>query len=182
MRTADAAHERYFRDAASLFGSVLSFADTALRGSAILNGGAAVATLAFIGALVTAQTPRQLDYSPLGTILSVFGVGVLLSTVAGGISYLAQWFYSSAHQDCELKWDHPYVEATAKSRSLNAVGAGFHILAVILVFGSYFAFADGGLRFRDFATVALVPSIQHAAHSVTPPETGVPATRAAGSH
>ena len=158
LRSADTAHERYYRDAASLFSSDLRFADTALQGSAALNGGAAVATLAFIGALLTAETPRPLDYSPLATVLTIFGAGVLCSTVASGASYVAQWLYSGGHEEWKLTWDHPYIESTPKSRTLFNWGAAFHVVAVVLVITSYVAFVCGGTAFRDFALTALAIS------------------------
>lgn len=111
--------------------SVLEAAKTALNSSILINGGAAAALLALIGNLygrANAATPIAL---PLVESLVTFTAGVLLGGLATASAYLTQYCYSEKH---------------------HRTGVAFHILAVLLVLGSYGTFVSGiAAAYRAFA-------------------------------
>ncbi|MET0181274.1 MAG: DUF6680 family protein [Caulobacterales bacterium] len=154
LRAAYSAHDRFYGQGALLFQSVLTFGDSALKAAAILNGGAAVAMLAFIGAMLTSDRSLLSGYSSLADILTVFGFGVLCSTLASGASYCAQIFYEIAHSENRLDWTHPFIHETPKVRLRSRIGIVFQVLAIGLVVMSYAAFAVGGEKFRAFSSNA----------------------------
>jgi hypothetical protein len=103
--------------------SVLDTAKTALTTSILVNGGATVALLAFLGNII-GKTPSVPEAMWETLVLSVvfFACGVLAGAIATGSTYLAQYCY---HED----W----------KRS----GIGFHITTIAFVFASYLTFLGG---------------------------------------
>lgn len=175
LRAAYAAHDRYYSRQASLLTSVIEFSHSALRSAAVLNGGAAIAILAFIGALVTSDRVQSTDFRALVDSLTWFGVGVFSSTLATGSAYLAQFFYHWAESKHELTWDHPFVVEMPSRKGYDRVGQTFHATAASLTIASYLLFAWGAAQFTSFASQTLSERASAAATSVSGPE-GAPNT------
>ena len=74
-----------------MFRAVISAGQNALRSAFLMNGGGAVAVLAFIGNLANNDPQRIPSLAPS---LTVFVSGVLLVAVASGATYFSQWFYA----------------------------------------------------------------------------------------
>ena len=72
------------------FKSVILSGQNALRSALLINGGTAIALLAYIGRLKIAGLDQA---STLAFPLAIFVVGVLVTAINSGITYLAQWFY-----------------------------------------------------------------------------------------
>ena len=102
--------------------SVLESGQNALRSSFLLNGGAAVTMLAFIGKLSDSHQDKIQDFS---VSLSIFVTGVLAITIAYGATYLSQWLY--------------YKDTENNKKS----GIAFNILAIIFGLSSYGFFVWG---------------------------------------
>ena len=95
----------------------------ALKSAILINGGASVALLAFLGKLWESTSGHTALFSNMPLALLLFVLGVLSSAVAAGFTYLASCFG---------------MQETAKK---------FHVfngLAVTLVIVSYIAFGIGG--------------------------------------
>ncbi len=108
--------------ALEMFRSVMEFAQHALKTIILINGGAAVAVLAFIGNIW--RKLQGMDVAgALVTSEGWFAGGVLLGAVATGTSYFAQYFYERKTFD---KW-----------------AIGFHVVTVALVVGAYASFGLG---------------------------------------
>lgn len=105
-----------------MFRSVITSGQGALKSTFFLNGGAAVALLAFIGHLAQ-FSPAKVPV--LAACLLPFALGVLATAVTAGFTYLSQWFYASSN---------PY------SRK---AGFALNILCILLGLGSYGLFAWG---------------------------------------
>lgn len=75
-----------------LFRSVISFAGAALKSAMLINGGAAVAMMAFIGNIWT-QGVSALAVTSLTNSILYFSSGVLAAAVATMTSYFTQYFY-----------------------------------------------------------------------------------------
>jgi len=82
-----AAHESNLE----IFRSVIQSGQNAIRSSFLLNGGAAVAILAFIGKLTETQAAKIPVFA---ASLTIFVIGVLAISVTSGLTYLSQWFYA----------------------------------------------------------------------------------------
>ena len=108
-----------------LFRSTISSGQTALRSATLINGGAAVALLAFVGNLWGTRPTVAVE---LSFPMMLFLYGVLAAALASGATYCAQWFYSSR---------------TNRTRTWGNV---FNVLAVLLVAGSFGVFLVGALR------------------------------------
>lgn len=83
-----------------MFRSVITSGQSAIKSSFLLNGGAAVALLAFIGHL--AQVKPAL-VPAFAECLMPFCYGVLAVAVTSGCTYLTQWFYASP-KSCAKKF------------------------------------------------------------------------------
>lgn len=78
-----------------MFRSVITSGQGAIKSSFLLNGGAAVAMLAFIGHLAQFEAAKVPAFA---ACLVPFAFGVLAIAVTSGSTYLSQWFYASARQ------------------------------------------------------------------------------------
>jgi len=77
-----------------MFRSVIMAGQGAIKSSFLLNGGAAVALLAFIGHLAQFRTEQV----PLfASCLLWFSLGVLTAAITSGCTYFSQWLYASSH-------------------------------------------------------------------------------------
>lgn len=74
-----------------MFRSVITAGQAAIRTTFLLNGGASVAMLAFIGHLAQFDRPRVPAFAGC---LATFANGVLAIAVASGLTYLSQWLYA----------------------------------------------------------------------------------------
>ena len=104
------------------FRSVILAGQNALRSSILLNGGAAVAILAYIGKL---SVDAAAHVSAFAFPLLLFVTGALVVAVGSGVTYLSQWFYFGGGV---WKWK---------------IGFALNVLAILLGFASYGLFAVG---------------------------------------
>lgn len=81
-----------------MFRSTIISGQNAVRSSFLLNGGASVALLAFIGRLTEINPDKVGVFS--GALMQ-FVVGVLLITMVSGFTYLSQWLYGNEGSRCQ---------------------------------------------------------------------------------
>lgn len=112
-----AENDRYLE----MFRSVYETAKTALTTSILVNGGASVALLTFIGNIVKRSGDLSVSCWITASLIS-FAIGVFSGAVATGTTYVTQYCYSNKFM-----------------RS----AAGFHIFTLVLVIASYAAFIFG---------------------------------------
>ncbi len=105
-----------------LFRSVISSGQAAIKTSFTLNGGAALAMLAFIGHLAAVD---QSQITAFSWTLLPFAAGVLITAIQSGCTYLSQWLYAD------------------ERRIVQKFGFGFNIGAILLGLASYVAFSIG---------------------------------------
>lgn len=105
-----------------MFRSVISSGQNAIKSSFLLNGGASVALLAFIGHLAQFQPNKVAAF---GHCLLPFTLGVLAISVTSGFTYLSQRLYDSPNA------------------SARKAGFIFNILCIILGLASYAFFTWG---------------------------------------
>ncbi|KZY32670.1 hypothetical protein A3754_07865 [Alcanivorax sp. HI0083] len=85
--------------ALEMFRSVITAGQNAIKTSLLMNGGATIALLAFLGKLTT-ENPGKL--SVFSGSLMIFTFGVFVIGLVSGLTYLSQWLYSSQSERCKF--------------------------------------------------------------------------------
>ena len=105
-----------------MFRSVITSGQNAIKSSFLLNGGAAVALLAFIAHLAQFNVGKVSEFA---LCLLPFAFGVLAIAVTSGSTYLSQWLYASP------------------SSGAKKAGFALNILCILLAIASYGLFTWG---------------------------------------
>ena len=105
--------------------SVITVGQSALKSSLLINGGAAVAVLAFLGRLLSSES-ASVSIDGLSLALLQFVWGVLAAAIAAGATYFSQAGYGGEFGSWSRK-----------------IGIGGHIVAVVGVFAAYGFFGVG---------------------------------------
>lgn len=105
--------------------SVITVGQSALKSALLINGGAAVALLAFIGRIWGAAESQPV-LGALSVALMAYVSGVLSAAAAAGATYFSQAGYGGEF-----------------GRASHRVGRVGHVLAVLFVLGSYVLFGTG---------------------------------------
>jgi hypothetical protein len=74
-----------------MFRSVVLAGQNALKSAFLMNGGATVALLAFLGKLSERHQDKIAVFS---SAMVIFVAGVFAITIAAGVTYLSQWLYA----------------------------------------------------------------------------------------
>ena len=120
------------------FRSTIQFAQTALKYSILINGGAAVALLAFIGHIWDPKLPLAIQ-SQISTSLIYFLWGIFVSAVATASSYWAQAYYSDLKR--------------------KKIGDCWRNFSCVLIISSYVLFLYGGYCAQEIFSTP--PKIQN---------------------
>lgn len=110
--------------------ATVAFGQYAIRASFLLNGGATVALLAFLGKL-SSDFPSKVEIYADCMLYFVIACG--LAAIAAAASYITQLFYAYGHT----------------SRRYFIAGLVFHAVSAFLVIASYASFFGGALTTRD---------------------------------
>ena len=117
----DPAAERWSR----LYADVrASYGRASIQSALLLNGGASIALLAFLGNLAIAQQNKGLtgSFSTLKESFVCFGVGVMLAASSNVVAFLIQIFSIA----------HPKEAEAGTGRHLRFVGIGMVVASLIL--------------------------------------------------
>lgn len=119
------------------FKQVIALGQSTLKSMMLINGGAAVALLAFLGNLLSKENTPAKNIIPFAGSMRMFVLGVFLAAVAYATTYFSQLHYSG-----DKKWH-------------QQAGLGFHILTSIIGTCSLAAFLYGSnLAYQAFVTFA----------------------------
>jgi hypothetical protein len=131
---ADASHTHHRDGLQRLFESVITFSTEALKAAALINGGAAAGTLAFISQAL--QTKPQLAVALVGPI-KCFGWGLFFAVLATGVAYFSQACFATSWSRDEYINEHPYILETKATNNWRDAGISFQVLAIALIFLAY---------------------------------------------
>lgn len=131
---ADAVHQHHREALQNLVGSVIGFGTEALKAAALVNGGSAAATLAFISQTIDKKQPLALAL--VGPI-KWFAWGLLLSVIATGVAYVAQMCIATSWSKDEYSNEHPYIRETRATENWRDTGIVLQVLSIGLVILSY---------------------------------------------
>lgn len=117
-----------------MFQAVLDYARDALKAAMLVNGGGAVALLAFIGKIWSEKGALG-AVSPLACSLTLFGFGVFVAALSTAFTYFTQYSYLSAE---EYHKNNP-----SRSRRWAISARILHVTALALVLVSFALFGCG---------------------------------------
>jgi len=105
--------------------ATMEYGGAAIKSSLLINGGAAVALLAFVGKIWGPESKAQIQ--DLSCSLIIFVMGVAFSAMAMGAAYFTQFYYTHNNEGAGNTW--------------RAVAAGLVIFSYILfVSGAFTAY------------------------------------------
>jgi hypothetical protein len=137
--------------------AAIKIADSALRAGLLINGGAAVSVLAFVGSLATKELIAVSQLSRVASSLEIFAFGVGAAVVGMGLSYLTHLFDADYFGSLKRIGDPPFAEPGPASKRIRCFRTSAHVLAVIAFFICIGCFIGGMLSVRD--------AIERLAHS-----------------
>ncbi len=129
----------------------------ALKSVLLINGGAAIALLAFIGNFVAADEDRFADrLAELIAPVIWFAWGVALSVISMAFAYLTLYCAANRSHSRDRVWDHPYNVDTAASRRWHVGAVLTEVIATITGFTSLGCFLWGMYAVRE----AIIGAVQ----------------------
>jgi hypothetical protein len=132
--------------------SAIEGANLALKTLILINGGAAVAILAFLGAIASKD---KADFAQIGAVaqtLRYYASGVAFAVAAMASAYLTNYFLAGQEGRKSRHYDVPFIRDTPLSIRLRRIGITFHVLSVILAIISLAMFIVGMWTTSDRVT------------------------------
>jgi hypothetical protein len=127
--------------------AAIESANLALRMAILINGGASVALLAFVGGMVSqGRIAIGPQLSTLASTLIWFASGVAVATLATGFAYFTNLTIIKGATTQSLSWEHPYIAENSTSKRWGRLAEGLRWMAAILAFGSVGLFACGMIQ------------------------------------
>jgi len=117
-----------------MFKSVINAGKEALNAALLINGGAAVACLGFLGSVLSKGGTESLGLRFTVPLLA-FGFGVLAGALGFGVRYCSQFFYAKNHQ----KTGHTFNGISTLFAACAYAAFGSGVYAVYLAFASHFS-------------------------------------------
>jgi hypothetical protein len=146
QREAESAHDRHNDYTIAMDTAAVESSHLTLRMALLINGGAAVAVLAFIGGLV-AQGRLQAgpSLSRVAESLVLFALGVAVATLAQGGAYVTNALVVRARLSRDLIPQRPWFQENDKSNRYWWLAEWARWIGIILAFGSWSLFIAGAL-------------------------------------
>jgi hypothetical protein len=134
----------------------------------LINGGAAISVLAFIGGLASRDKVSLQAITQTAGTLVWFAVGVAVATLSMGLAYFTNLCIAQDATFRQKTFQHPYLQETDKSRVYKQTAEIFRWLAVFGAIASLVLFICG-----MFAVKCAVGSL------ATPPRCSAPTSTTA---
>jgi hypothetical protein len=145
-RAAERAHDHLIEHGNKLNEGAMKDAQAAIRIVLAINGGAAVAILAFIGGLKSRNDITITQLHPIANSLIYFISGTATAAIAAACAYLTNLGYARGALLKQPIWEHPYHLETRTSRRHVRVGRLCHALGVVMFVLAVVLFCWGMLR------------------------------------
>ena len=159
LQIAQREHDALREHAKSINEAAATSANHALRTALLINGGAAVSMLAFIGGLVS--NGKVLVGAQLASVaapLVWFALGVALAGLATAFAYFTNFSNVGSANSMRRLWEYPWLEATtASKRWLKSYYVCLGI-SVLSGFGSLGLFVFGMYKvWKAILTLGVIP-------------------------
>jgi hypothetical protein len=165
----EAAFHRYVNEAAIKAG------ETVIKTAILINGGACVAILAFLGSLASQGRIGSAQLSDVAGALASFAFGVAVGALAAGAAYATNYLIAQLSASRAREWEAPFIRDGQKSKRRRHIAWCFHVLAVFFGAGSVLAFVIGIVQVRQ-SIGHLNPTAQSAVVPATTPVAATPKT------
>jgi hypothetical protein len=133
MKEAHRAHDDLTNFYGSVNESIIKSGDAVLRACLLINGGAAVAILAFMGTVISkdAATSHKVIVE-VAPGLNRFASGVVAAVAAIGLTYVVN-FLTYLHGTSQKKgWEHPYIVPGQRTALWGRLKTGTHWVTIFL--------------------------------------------------
>jgi hypothetical protein len=150
LRAAERAHDQANEALHRLNEAAVHDAQAVIRIVLVINGGAAIAVLAFVGSLVSKGYSIP-QVSGIISSASWFVFGTMATASTAVLAYLTNSCYAGSWVKRTQTWTHPYFQHTTPSKWWVRVAWAFHILALLTAFSGIVLFIVG--MFAIFAAL-----------------------------
>ena len=137
------AHDRLDEFAQRIDDSAIKSADVMLRNCLLINGGAAVAILAFMGTVISKDAGSHKIIGDVAGGLIYFAGGVITSVVALALSYIVHLATGKTAYSQQKVWEYPYIVPGKQTAWWGRLKNMLHLLAVALAVFSAVLFVIG---------------------------------------
>jgi hypothetical protein len=142
-RAAERAHEVHKEFVFQSNAASVENGQSALRTITLINGGAVIALLGFIGVLADKNKLSADNLLAVADSLLWFARGIFCTAVAFGAAFLVNYSTAIGNAAKPLDWVHPYVHECSKSRWCNAFANFGTVVAILSGFVAVLAFGMG---------------------------------------
>jgi hypothetical protein len=149
MGDARRAHDNHHSFFNAMGEAAIKSSELTLRTSVIINGGAAISVLAFIGGLVGHGKIAVGDLGPIAESLSMFAFGVAAATFAIGLSYLVHYLTQAISNSQSLNWEAPFISNGSHTKALIRTRHVVHVIAILVGLTSIVLFVCGMIEVRN---------------------------------
>ena len=139
-REAERARDEHNATHAKVDEAAVSWGMFTIRSAIVINGGAAVTVLAFIGGLAGQGRVAMASLMDMSNGLAWFSAGVAIAALASGTAYLALHLQSEALGSISKNWEPPFVRQKPaailwqRMQNIAQLGAVFLALVSVVLF------------------------------------------------
>lgn len=151
---AEREHERSDGTILEVSKAAVTNAETVIRTLILINGGAAISIMTFVGSLAAKPGAPTTQIAAIAKGLEWFAIGTLAATLTACFAYLSNFLYVSAEQKRARDYTHPFLHETESASRLLSWAKLCHGLAVATVILSLTGFG-GGIWFVSGGVAAI---------------------------
>jgi hypothetical protein len=129
--------------------SAIKNAESAVKAVMVINGGATVSILAFIGGLAAQGKVPFGQLAVFANCLTWFASGVALAAAMAAFAYFTNYCIAGSASRKLRNWEHPYLHDTPQSKRWQRAGIIFHVAATATGLGSLIVFICGMISVRN---------------------------------
>jgi hypothetical protein len=144
-REAERAHDKHDEFFHSVNKAAIDISHVALRTAVLVNGGAAIAVLAFIGNLASSDKVELRKLADAAVSLESFAWGVAVGALALAFAYFTNYTMAGYAASFDKTFVHPYIVASKNTPKWKRANLAIHIVTVFIGLGSLALFICGML-------------------------------------
>jgi hypothetical protein len=123
--------------------STVETSNLTLRTLVLINGGAAIAVLTFLGGVASKDKVEFAQVGLVADTIKWFAIGVALAVFGMALAYLTHFATAVIASSRVNNWEHPYVTDGAKTKRWRKINRTLHVLAIIVAIASQIFFLFG---------------------------------------
>jgi hypothetical protein len=153
-RDAERAHDHNNEFMHKANDAAVSTGSMAVRTAVLINGGAAVSVLTFIGGLIGSDKLTDANaIAHLSAPLIWFAWGVVVGASSIGFGYLTNYCNSAIAGSAEKYWEHPYVRDGISTKKWRLMSIAFTVLSIVATVASLVLFICGMFAVQESISI-----------------------------